>query len=303
MQKLIVIVGATASGKSSLALKLATDLETEIVSADAFQIYKEINVGINKPTAAELELVKHYFVNSHSIYDEFDIKYYQDACIPILNDIISREKTPIICGGSNLYIDAVIKGYELDKTDGRNEVTHFDSWNYDDIYNYVLEKDQEEALKINYENKKRIIRAAQIIFSTNQKKSTQDNQVNNYVYDVFIIETVLDRPILHDVINKRVDVMLSNNWLEEVLYLNNKDNNVSNLKAFQAIGYKQLLDAHNNNINIDIEIIKQLTRQLSKRQMTWNRNKYKEITRFDTTKDDYLSLLNTVKSFISNKKI
>ncbi|MGL4951747.1 MAG: tRNA (adenosine(37)-N6)-dimethylallyltransferase MiaA [Mycoplasma sp.] len=301
MKKVIVIVGATASGKSDLALKLANELKTEIISADAFQIYKEINVGINKPNNNELELIKHHFVNSHSIYQDFDIKIFQDECIPILNKLFDENKIPIICGGSNLYIDAVIKGYKLDKSESREQISYFDNWTYDEIYNYVLEKDYDEAIKINYQNTKRIIRAAQIIHETKQKKSEIDNQIDNYEYDVLIIETLIDREILHKAINSRVDKMIDNNWKEEIINLLSKDSNIINLKAFQAIGYKQIANSIKNNLEIDIEVIKQLTRQFAKRQMTWNRNKYKEIIRFDPINEDYSDILNTVNNFINLK--
>ncbi|MGL4950561.1 MAG: tRNA (adenosine(37)-N6)-dimethylallyltransferase MiaA [Mycoplasma sp.] len=299
MKKIIVIVGATASGKSALALKLAQDLKTEIISADAFQIYKELNVGVNKPAQEALNLIKHHFIGSHSIYDEFDIKIFQDECVPVLEDLINRTKTAIICGGSNLYIDAVIKGYNLDKSHSREEITHFDNWSYDEIYQYVVDRDPDEASKLNYENKKRVIRAAQIIFDTDQPKSKLDNQVNNYVYDTFIVETLLERDILHSIINKRTDEMFDNGWIEEVQSLYSSDNTIINLKAFQAIGYRQIAESFINNIDIDRELIKQGTRQLAKRQMTWNRNRYKDINRFDPLNDDYSTLLNKIKEFLN----
>lgn len=298
MDKLIVIVGATATQKSKLALTLAQDLNTEIINADSFQVYRELNVGINKPTEQELKDIKHHFINCISIYDEFDIKIYQDWCNQKINEIHQSNKIPILCGGSNLYIDAVIKGYDLNKSDGRNEIKYFDNWSYDQIYNYVLEHDKQEALKINYNNTKRIIRAAQIIYTTNKPKSEIDNQKDQYIYDTFIIETCTERDKLYERINNRVDQMISNSWVQEVNNLYIQNPNIINLQALKAIGYKQILDSIINNNIINIDLIKQTTRQLAKKQMTWNRNKYNLVHKFDISTDNYENLINKIRNFL-----
>ncbi len=298
MKQVIVITGPTASSKSSLAIRLAKDIDAEIINADSFQVYKEINAGVNKPTPQQLSEVKHHLISSHSIYDDFDIKIFQDECNAIIQDILKRNKRVIICGGSNLYIDAVIKGYNLDKSPSRGQTTYFDNWNYDDIYNYVLERDQEEALKINYNNKKRIIRAAQIIHMTNQKKSEQDNQKDNYVFDCFIIETSKDREKLYELINQRVEVMIDNNWVREVEGLLEQDANITKLQALKAIGYPQVIEHIKTNQPVDIETIKQVTRNLAKKQMTWCRSKYDDKHVFKVDEDDYNELFNKVKVWL-----
>lgn len=299
MNKLIIVTGPTASGKTSLAIELAKTFNAEIINADSFQVYKEINVGINKPNSNQLKQVKHHLIDSHSIYDVFDIKIFQELATNIIKDIHKRGKNVIICGGSNLYIDALIKGYNLDKTESREQVKYFDNWTYDDIYNYVLEKDPDEAMKINYNNKKRIIRAAQIIYATNTKKSEIDNQKDNYVYDCFIIETSMPRDELYEKINNRTDLMISNDWLNEVKLLLDKDKNVKNLQALKAIGYPQVIESLVNNSKIDVEKIKQATRNLAKKQMTWCRTKY-PIDRivFDNSRDNYEKLKEKIERWI-----
>ena len=301
MKKIIVIVGPTASSKSSLAIKLATDFNAEIINADSFQVYKELNVGINKPSKQQLLTIKHHLINSHSIYDEFDVKIFQDLCIQLIDKILVNNKNVILCGGSNLYIDAVIKGYNLDKSMSRNKINYFDDWNYDDIYNYVLERDYQEAMKINKNNKKRIIRAAQIIYATNQKKSTLDNNQLSYVYDCFIIQTNIDKQLLYDKINKRVDLMLDNGWYDEVKSLLNQDLNVVNRQAFNAIGYKQIANAIVNNQAIDVEHIKKLSRNLAKKQLTWCKNKYNNVYHFNVDNDDYMSLNKTIRQWLTKE--
>ena len=301
MKKIIVIVGPTASSKSSLAIKLATDFNAEIINADSFQVYKELNVGINKPSKQQLLTIKHHLINSHSIYDEFDVKIFQDLCIQLIDKILVNNKNVILCGGSNLYIDAVIKGYNLDKSMSRNKINYFDDWNYDDIYNYVLERDYQEAMKINKNNKKRIIRAAQIIYATNQKKSTLDNNQLSYVYDCFIIQTNIDKQLLYDKINKRVDLMLDNGWYDEVKSLLNQDLNVVNRQAFNAIGYKQIANAIVNNQAVDVEHIKKLSRNLAKKQLTWCKNKYNNVYHFNVDNDDYMSLNKTIRQWLTKE--
>lgn len=298
MKKIIVITGPTASSKSSLAIQIAKDFNAEIINADSFQVYKELNAGINKPSTKQLSTIKHHLINSHSIYDEFDIKIYQDLCNKIIDQLFKQNKNIIICGGSNLYIDAVIKGYNLNKIDARVNIHYFDDWDYEDIYQYVLEHDYDEAIKINKNNKKRIIRAAQIIHESKQKKSSLDNQFKSYVYDCFIIQTSLDRESLYKKIDERVDQMLDNDWVNEVKLLIDKDENINLLQAFNAIGYKQIYNAIIYNVTIDSDLIKKNTRNLAKKQITWCKNKYDNKYIFDCSKDNYDDLKNKINEWI-----
>lgn len=126
MKQIIVITGPTASKKSRLAIQLAQALNGEIINADSFQVYRELNAGINKPSTEQLEIVPHHLISHMSIYDDFDIKIFQTQCLQKIDEISKRGKTVIICGGSNLYIDAVIKGYHLDKSPSREQTTYFD---------------------------------------------------------------------------------------------------------------------------------------------------------------------------------
>ncbi len=191
----------------------------------------------------------------------------------------------------------MIKGYDLDKASSRGQTTYFDNWEYDDIYKYVLERDEQEALKINYNNKKRIIRAAQIIYLTNQKKSSQDTQKDNYVYDCFIIETTRDRNKLYELINERTIKMLNNHWIEEVKALMDKDPHIDNLQALKAIGYPQVIEHIKTNEPIDIEKIQQVTRNLAKKQQTWCRTKYQNKHVFNVDLDNYKDLLEEIKAW------
>lgn len=298
MEKIIVIVGATGTKKTKLAISLAKAFNAEIINADSFQVYKELNVGINKPTSQQLLEVKHHLINSHSIYDAFDIKIFQDLATELIKQIKQRNKNVIICGGSNLYIDALIKGYDLNKTDAREAINYFNNWTYDEIYEYVLNRDKTEALKIGYNNKKRIIRAAQIIYSTNLKKSELDNQKQSYIYDCFIIQTIMDKQGLYTELNNRTELMINNEWINEVKNLLQKDANIINLQAMKAIGYQQIAHSLIQNKEIDIEYIKQITRNLAKKQLTWCKNKYKDVYQFDIKKDNYDDLVCSIKKWL-----
>lgn len=302
MQKVIVIIGPTASGKSKLAMKLASDLNAEIINADCFQVYKELNIGVNKPNSDELKKIKHYLINDKSIYEQFDIKIFQDSVNKLINQMAKKQKNIILCGGSNLYIDAIIKGYNLNKTIAREKIHYFDQWNYDDIYNYVVKKDPEEAKKIGYQNQRRIIRAAQIIYSTNNKKSIIDQNQEKYIYDCFIIQTNIERKLLYEIIDQRAEAMIKNNWMQEVKKLVEKDSKVVNLPAFKAIGYTQIYDALINHTEIDIDKIKKNTRNLAKKQLTWCHNKYKNANYFveyNLSNGNYLMLLNQIKIWLN----
>lgn len=301
MQKIIVIVGATGTKKTQLALKLAPLFNAEIINADAFQVYKELNIGVNKPTSVELQAVPHHLISCFSIHDEFDLKIYQDHCVACINEIAQRKHNIILCGGSNLYIDAVIKGFNLDKSLGRQQLSFFDDWKYTDIYQYVYDHDPVAAEKININNQKRIIRAAQIIYSTKQSKTAVEQEAHRFVYDCFIIETTLDRALLYPELNQRVENMLNKGWIEEVETLVSAQPKDQPLKAMDAIGYRQILCALTTRTPVLVEKIQQATRQLAKKQMTWCRNKYPHVHRFDHTKDDFSKLTHAVDSFLKTK--
>lgn len=295
MDKIIVILGSTATGKSTLAFKLAQDINAEIVNTDAYQVYREINKGVNKITKEKREIVKHHFIDSISIYDEFDIKIFQERAREAICEIIKKKKNIIVTGGSGLYLDSLIKNYNLSAVPERKKVTFFDDKNYDFIYNYLLEKDKEEALKIGYNNQRRIIRAAQSFYETKKTKK-ELNQNVDFIYDVFFINIVADREKLIKKIDNRVDEMIKNNWKDEVIDLYKKDHNVINLQAFKAIGYSDILLSYLNNQEINVENIKKLTRQYAKRQVTWNK-RYDSLD-IKMNEFDYNALLYKVKEFL-----
>lgn len=293
MKKLIIIVGSTASGKSSLALKIAKDFNLSIINADAFQVYKELNAGINKPTIQELKEVKHFFINSKSIYDEWHLKKFKDEAYELIDN--SKDNVFIVCGGSNLYIDSIIKNYHLVDVD---ETLQYINFTNEQLYERLKKLDSEEANKISVNNRKRLEQALRIIESNNnQKKSEMDKNNFDQKYKYILISTKIPRESLYQKINSRVLEMINLGWKQEVKSLLEKDQNIMELNSLKAIGYKEVYDSIINDKDIDIESIQKKTRNYAKRQITWIKNKFQVNIEFDNS--NYQEIKKYVKDFIN----
>lgn len=293
MKKLIIIVGSTASGKSSLALKIAKDFNLSIINADAFQVYKELNAGVNKPTIQELKEVKHFFINSKSIYDEWHLKKFKDEAYELIDN--SKENVFIVCGGSNLYIDSIIKNYHLVDVD---ETLQYINFTNEQLYKRLKKLDSEEANKISVNNRKRLEQALRIIESNNnQKKSEMDKNNFDQKYKYILISTKIPRESLYQKINSRVLEMINLGWKQEVKSLLEKDQKIMELNSLKAIGYKEVYDSIINSKDIDIESIQKKTRNYAKRQITWIKNKFQVNIEFDNS--NYQEIKKYVKDFIN----
>lgn len=295
MNKLIVIVGPTSSHKTKLALKISKLIHSPLVNADAFQIYKEIGCGTNKMTKKEIKETPVYLMDCISIYDEWNIKKFQTQAKKILDKIYKQKKVPILVGGSNLYVDALIKNYDLSSSGKRT--TKYDSWSNLRLWNLLNKLDPTEAKKIPTNNRKRVQRAIQIIQESGITKTSKDVQRNKYYYDCLVIYMDVDRPKLYQTINNRVDEMIKEGWKKEVASLIKKDKNIYKLNAFKAIGYPQVYAAIVNNQPIDVELIKRNTRRYAKRQVTWCKHQYPKMFSYHGKKDDSL-LKKTISKFI-----
>lgn len=293
-KKLIVVVGPTASGKSDLTFKIAKDLNFEIIVCDAYQIYKEISKGINKPNENELKTIKHYFVNSISIYDDWNIKIFQSQINEILKD---NSKNFILEGGSNLYIHCLIHNYNLNKLDFN---LNYDDFSNEELFEKLKKLDEKESKKISINNRKRLIQSLRIIESNNEKKSVLDSQNNEPLYDFFLIRMCHDRKNLYEAINKRAEKMFNDGWKQEIEDLIKKDKNINQLNGFKAIGYQEIYQAILDNKEVDLNIIKQRTRNYAKRQETWINNKFKIDYNFYYY-DQYNDLLSRIKTFLNEK--
>ena len=300
--KLIAIIGPTGSKKSYVAMELAKFLnyQAEIISVDSFQVYKEISVGINKPSKKSLELVKHYFVDHISINDEWNIKIFQNQCNDIIDSIFKKNMLPILCGGSHLYLDVVTQNYNLDNTPQRNRNLYKNLAN-DELYQKLLIIDPYEAIKITKNNRKRLERALEIYEVTGKTKALA-NLNNPIKYEVlYVFCNLNNRNDLMDILNKRTLMMYQNNWVEEVNYLIKKYPNFVHSQAAKAIGYSYIINCILNNVSVDVSNLQKIVRQLAKRQITWCKNHYNENKiHFDVFHDDINALCQKISNFLKS---
>lgn len=280
MKKIIVIVGPTSSGKSKIAISIAKKFDCEIINSDCFQVYKELNIGTNKPKINEMQGIKHHLIDFISINDDWDIKKFKELSEEIID---KSTKTIIVTGGSNLYIDALINNYDLSNKKRTNE---FSGLTNEELYSKLCEINEKLATKIGISNRKRLERALE-----NNGVMEIKNKIKYQPYIVFINP---ERETLYNKINNRVDEMINEGLLEEVKKISEN----KNLNALKAIGYKEIIS---NNFILDenvINLIKKNTRNYAKRQLTWCRNKYN--SNLIISNDDNLeNLFNKIEVFLN----
>lgn len=275
--KVIVIVGPTASGKTALSIELAKKIDGEIVSCDSMQIYKDMNIGSAKPTIEEMQGIKHYLIDEVEPTERFSVAEYKKRAEQAIEEIIKKGKVPIVIGGTGLYANSLIYGIEYNEIkfdeNYRNELMKKAETEegLKSLYKEAKKIDPIAIEKISNNDKKRIIRILEIYNSTGKTKTEQEiesrKKETKYDYKVFAIN--IERAILYERINKRVDIMIEQGLIDEVKFILNKYNEFPT--AMQAIGYKEIVDFLNGNITKEeaIEKIKQETRRYAKRQITW----------------------------------
>ena len=276
--KVIVICGPTASGKTALSIELAKKINGEIVSADSMQIYKDMDVGTAKTTPEEMQGIKHYlqdFVEPDKRYSVADYKVDAEKAI---EEILSKGKTPIVVGGTGLYVDSLIYGIEYQEIrfdeKYRKELEDIALKDgLETLYKKAQEIDPEAMKKISCNDKKRIMRVLEIYKATGKTKTEQEIESRKkevkYDYKVFAIDW--EREKLYKRINKRVDIMIENGLIEEVENLLKKYKEFPT--AMQGLGYKEVVEYLNGYLTKEemIDKIKQETRRYAKRQITWFR--------------------------------
>lgn len=277
--KLIVIAGPTASGKTSLAVELAKKYNGEVVSADSMQIYKNMSIATAKPTAEEMSGIEHHMIDFLDPEKTYSVGQYVLDATKIIDDILGRGKLPIICGGTGLYIDSLIKGIDFTENSSDLELRkELEATSEEQGVGYLLdmlrEFDPESAERLSSQiNIKRIIRAIEF-FKTTGITITEQNErskLNEPKYDSLIFcLTAKDRQYIYDRINLRVDIMINNGLIEEAEEVLNSNLGVT---ASKAIGYKQLRPYFDGEATLEecIEKLKTETRHYAKRQLTWFR--------------------------------
>jgi tRNA dimethylallyltransferase len=273
--RLIVVGGATASGKTALAIELAAHFKTEVLSADSRQFYKELNIGVARPSEVELNSVKHNFIGTHSIEDPISAGQFAQLASVKLMELFTHHKYVVIVGGSGLYMQALVSGFHGDDSGGsqRREVQNiYAETGLIGLQEMLRDLDIEHFNKIDKSNPQRLMRAIERVRGTGLSHSAIRKE-NLSLPDYKIIEIGIDLPReqLYDRINVRVDQMMKDGLLEEVRLLIPMQNEY----VLNAVGYKELFKYLKGNTTIEkaVEQIKQNTRRYAKRQLTWFRNK------------------------------
>ena len=277
--KIAAIVGATASGKTSLSIALAKKYDGEIVSCDSMQIYRGMDIGTAKPTQEEMSGVPHHMIDVCDPDRKFSCTDYAEMALGCINDIISRGKLPILCGGTGLYLDSLLRGVRDDGAESdpsfRDEMQRFADINGAEALHAKLEKiDPESALSIHPNNIRRVIRALEVYHTTGITKTRLD-ELSKEKEDAFDCLTIglgyENRDILYERIDRRVDEMIKNGLLGEAKTLYEKGLLAPDTTAGQAIGYKELLPYLMSLCSLDeaVQALKLDTRHYAKRQMTW----------------------------------
>jgi tRNA dimethylallyltransferase len=272
-----VIFGPTASGKSTLAHSLSNKLECDIINIDAFQIYKDMDIGTNKVKIDDPNFSKYKLLNLITPDKSFSVKEYQDEFRQILSNFDYKNKNIIVVGGTGLYIKASLFDYVFIE-EAKCE-KDFSSFNNEELYQMLKEVDPKATETIHMNNRKRVIRALEIFETTKQSKSDQiDKQEHKLFYDEEYVKFIFlnpDRETLYDSINQRVEEMFSQGLLDEVKSLLEKYDLSETSK--QAIGYKETISYLNNEISFEEckELIKKRTRNYAKRQVTFFKNQFK----------------------------
>lgn len=269
MKKVIVITGPTAVGKTKLSIEIAKRLQTDIINGDAYQIYQKMNIGTAKPTDDEKQGVTHHYMDFLDSSKTYSIAEFQKGVRECIDDLTIKNKVPLIVGGSGLYIDSVIKNYQFLEEKRSNEQSKYDSLTNEELHQVLANLDPDKASEIHPNNRKRVLRAIELISSN--VDNTSRSKKNELVYDALIIFLNDNRESLYDRINKRVDKMLADGLIEEVKNIG--INNYS-MTSKVAIGYKEVIQYLNNEIDYNemVELIKKNSRHYAKRQFTWFKN-------------------------------
>lgn len=300
MKKLIVIIGPTASKKTTLAHQLALNINGEIINGDVFQMYRDINAGVNKPNEQQLQEVNYHLLNQLNVLENYSIFNYQKDFELTYRTIDKKNKPVILCGGSHLYLDAIIKGYDLSNSEIQKYYEIVDKWSDDQLIKYLQKYDPISLQKTlnNFHRMKRAI--AYLKANNNQPKYKLEQQNNKPKYNTLVIMTNKAREELYNDINHRFDSFFKNNaWIHEVKELINQyGENIINSQAFKAIGYREIAQHLINKCSLDLEKIKTKTRHLAKHQLTWCNNKFNNKIMFNYENDNFEALLTKVKKFL-----
>ena len=296
MTRVIVVIGPTSVGKTKMGVELAKAMNGEVISGDSMQIYKGMDIGTAKVTEQEMSGIVHHCINILEPTDEYSVKDFQDAVRFQIDDITRRGKLPIIVGGTGLYIKAALYDYEFSETKDNHEIFRDKYKDYDNeqLYQHLINIDEKSALELHPHNRQRVLRAIEIFEETGQKKSDIEAlQQHVCLYDAYFVGLTIERELLYNRINQRVDAMKEQGLEVTDLYYQGLERSNQSMKA---IGYKEWFDYFEGIIDKETvyENIKKHSRQYAKRQYTWFKNQFDvhwynvQIDNFEKTVHDVL---------------
>ncbi|OYQ31864.1 tRNA (adenosine(37)-N6)-dimethylallyltransferase MiaA [Flavobacterium cyanobacteriorum] len=269
---LITIIGPTAIGKTALGIEVAKHFSCEIISADSRQFFQEMSIGTAVPSAEELAAASHHFIQNKSIFEEYTVGDFERDAIAKLDELYQANDFAVMVGGSGLYIDAVLKGFDdfpdIDPTVRENIIADYKTKGIEYLQEELQRLDPAYYGRVAKENPQRMMRALEVSIGSGRPYSSFLNiKKNSRAFTPLIIGLEADRAAMYDRINRRVDIMIENGLIEEArtLYPHKK------LNALQTVGYRELFSYFDGEISLEfaIEEIKKNTRRFAKRQMTW----------------------------------
>lgn len=277
MNKIIAIIGPTAVGKTALSFKLAERFQTELVSADAYQVYKGMDIGTAKATKDELATYRHHLIDIIEPNEDFSAAAFQEAARTTIEDLHERGKIPILVGGTGLYVQSLLEGYEFkakrhSKEERQAASSRIAALSEEELKAYITEKtgyeppDWHELLS----NSHRLVRLVGAIEKGEGAAAVMPQKAGGPLYHAFVIGLSLSRQVLYERIEKRIDAMIEAGWIDEVQQLL-QDGVLPEAQAMKAIGYKELVLYLDGQLSLEAasELIKKRTRHFAKRQMTW----------------------------------
>ena len=299
-KKLISIVGPTAVGKTSLAIDVAKKLSCEILSCDSRQFYKELEIGTAKPTLDELNQVKHYFINNLSINDSYTVADFEQEALNRIDELHQKSDYVVMVGGSGLFYKVVVDGFDdipsIDKSVREKLMNELGQFGIEHLQNELKKLDFEHYQSMDIQNSQRLIRALEVCRGTGKTyTSFRTGKKKDRPFKNIKIGLEMDRELLYQRIDTRMDLMLEQGLLEEVKSLVDYRNH----NALQTVGYKEIFDFIDGNYDWDecVRLLKRNSRRYAKRQMTWFK-KDTEINWIDINPENTSSSLNQIINLI-----
>lgn len=275
----VVIVGSTAVGKTELSIEIARKFNGEIISGDSMQVYRGMDIGTAKITTEETKGIPHYMIDIKEPDEEFSVADFKTYVQKYIDEITNRQKLPIIVGGSGLYIQGALYNFNFSERKRNQAITEklekeLEDKGNDFLYNRLKKIDPKQAEKIHPNNFRRVIRALEVYEVTGKTMSTYHQEQNNEpLYDIIYIGLEMERKLLYNRINKRIDMMVENGLEAEVYDLYKRG--FKDYQSMKAIGYKEFIPYFEKEQSLErsIELLKRNSRRYAKRQNTWFKNK------------------------------